>query len=67
MTTESMITLRAHLVWKRMGMANIVATIYNEKGEVCTEANATYFTFPQDKAREMGFTPCELEDEQILF
>ena len=50
MTTESMITLRAH-----------------QKGEVCTEANATYFTFPKDKAREMGFTPCELEDEQILF
>lgn len=67
MTTESMITLRAHLVWKRMGMANIEATIYNEKGEVCTEANATYFTFPQDKAKEMGFTTCELEDEQMLF
>ena len=67
MTTESTITLRAHLVWHRHNLANIEAKIFNEKGEVCTEANATYFTFAQDKAEQMGFTPCELEEEQMLF
>ncbi len=61
MTTESQITIRARLKEMRRNLACIAVTIENSKGELCTEGEALYFTFPKDKAAEMGFTHCETE------
>lgn len=66
MTTESQITIRAVLHEKRRNLAFIHVTIENSKGELCTEGEATYFTFPAEKAREMGFTTCDTEGDELL-
>lgn len=66
MTTESQITIRAVLREKRRNLAFIHVTIENSKGELCTEGEATYFTFPAEKAREMGFTTCDTEGDELL-
>ena len=43
------------------------ARLYNDKGELCTEALCTYFTFPKEKAeKEMFFRGCEVEPEELL-
>lgn len=67
MTTEPQLTIRARLVDKKLNLAFIKAEIINHKGVVCMQANAVYATQSPEKAREMGFTKCELEDEQIMF
>lgn len=67
MTTESQITVRARLQEMRRNVATICVTIENSRGEVCSEGSAVYFTFPAEKAREMGFTECVTEGEELLF
>lgn len=66
MTTESQITIRAVLREKRRNLAFIHVTIENSKGELCTEGDATYFTFHAEKAHEMGFTACDTEGDELL-
>ena len=67
MTTENQITLRAHLVELRRNIATIEVSLYNSRNELATIGNAVYFTVSQEKAREMGFTECELEGDELLF
>lgn len=57
------ITLRAHIKEIRRNIVLVEAGIYNEEGELCTQALCTYFTFSKEKAHEMGFQSCELEEE----
>ncbi len=63
MTTEPQITIRARLKEMRRNLACIAVTVENSKGELCTEGEALYFTFPKEKAVEMGFTRCETEQD----
>ena len=67
MTTENQITLRAHLVELRRNIATIEVSLYNSRNELATIGKAVYFTVSQEKAREMGFTECELEGDELLF
>ena len=67
MTTENQITLRAHLVELRRNIATIEVSLYNSRNELATIGKAAYFTVSQEKAREMGFTECELEGDELLF
>ena len=67
MTTENQITLRAHLVELRRNIATIEVSLYNSRNELTTIGKAVYFTVSQEKAREMGFTECELEGDELLF
>lgn len=41
----------------------INAEIVNSKGELCNEGEAIYFLMNQEKAKEMGFLRCEVEDD----
>ncbi|MBQ8047136.1 MAG: PaaI family thioesterase [Prevotella sp.] len=66
MTTEPQITLRARIKEQHRNLVTIEAVIENSRGEVCSKGEATYFTFTEEKAREMGFTHCDVEDEQLL-
>ncbi|MBR1464691.1 MAG: PaaI family thioesterase [Prevotella sp.] len=66
MTTEPQITVRARLKEMHRNVAFIHIEIENAKGEVCTESDAVYFTFPKEKAAEMGFTHCDTEGEELL-
>lgn len=65
MTTEEQITIRATLREMRRNLALIHVEIANSKGELCTEGEATYFTFPPEKAREMGFTSCDADGDGV--
>lgn len=62
-TKEKRITVRGHIATQKRSIVVIHLTLENSQGEVCDEADATYFTFGQDKAREMGFCGCETEEE----
>lgn len=65
-TTETQLTVRAHLVERMHQVAVIEVSIENSKGDICTTGTATYYVFNQEKAKEMGFSPCELEGEELL-
>lgn len=66
-TNDSNIVLRANLKEQKRNIAIVEARIYNEQGELCTEALCTYFTFPQEKAKEeMHFRHCDVDSEEVL-
>lgn len=66
-TTDSHVMLRAHIKEVKRNLVLVEATLYNKDNEVCTEALCTYFTFPQEKAKEeMHFLSCDVENEAIL-
>lgn len=61
-TTDDHIELRANIVEKKRNIIIVEARLYNNKGELCTKATCTYFTFSQEKAKnEMNFMSCDLE------
>lgn len=66
MTTEPQITIRARLREMRRSVAFIDVRIENSRGELCTEGEAVYFTANAEKAREMGFTECVTEGDELL-
>ena len=62
-TSDSMLTLRAHIVEQKRNIVLIEATLADSTGQVCTEAVCTYFVFPKEKAeREMHFKECRTEE-----
>lgn len=62
-TNDPYITLRAQIREKKRNIVLIEARLFNSAGELCSQALCTYFTFPQEKAREeMFFRTCELEE-----
>ena len=67
MTTEPQITIRARLVEMKRQVAFIDVEIYNSANELCAEGKAVYFTMNEEKAREMGFTHCDCEEQELLF
>ena len=64
MTTESLITIKGHISAQRRNIVTIHLTLENAKGEICDEADATYFTFGPERAKEMGFDGCAVEGEE---
>lgn len=62
-TIESVLTIRAKVTKQVRNLAYIHAEIINSKGEICNEGEVTYFLMPPEKAKEMGFRPCNVEDE----
>ncbi len=66
MTTETQLTIRARLREMRRNLAIIDVKIENSMGRTCAEGEATYFTFTAEKAREMGFTHCDTEGDELL-
>ncbi len=66
-TTETHVTVRARLKEMKRNLAFIHISLYNSLDQLCSEADTVYFTFPQEKARQMGFTECETENEELLF
>lgn len=64
MTTEPEIVVRGHIVNQRRNIVTMALTLTNSKGELCDEAEAIYYTFGPDKAREMGFEFCKVEGEE---
>ena len=66
MTTDDYVVLRAHISEQKRNIILVDASIYNMKGEECTRATCTYFTFPKEKAqKDMFFYGCETEEEEV--
>ncbi len=61
-TTEPLLTIRANIVKQMRNLLFIHAEITNSQGEVCTEGEATYFMMNKEKAEDMGFRRCEVEE-----
>ena len=61
-TTEPELTIRAKVTKQVRNLAYISAEITNSKGELCNEGEAIYFLMNEEKAKEMGFLHCEVED-----
>lgn len=62
--TEPCITIRARLREMKRNIAYIDSEVYNYAGEVCTRAEAVYFTFSKEKAaEEFHFRSCAIENE----
>jgi hypothetical protein len=53
------------LVEQRRNIVVMKATITSPDGELCSYAECTYYSFPPEKAREMGFAPCETLGEEL--
>lgn len=65
MTTDDHIIIRARIREKHRNLVTVDARIDNIKGEICTQAVCTYFTFSEEKARkEMYFKGCHTVDEE---
>ena len=75
-TTEPELTIRAKVSKQVRNLAYISAEITNSKGalgrrtlatngtqELCNEGEAIYFLMNEEKAKEMGFLHCEVEDD----
>ena len=78
-TKDSHVVLRASIREQKRNIVIIDAKLYNEAGEVCSEAVCTatmrtsishqskHITFPKEKAeQEMHFHHCDVEKEEIL-
>ena len=61
-TNEPRLTIRANIVKQMRNLLFIHAEILNSEGELCVEGETTYFLMNQEKAKEMGFTNCEVEE-----
>ena len=59
---DGKLTLRAKLVGRRRALADIDVKIFDAHGDLCTEVTAVYFAASEQQAKEMGFTPFELEE-----
>ena len=65
MTTWPYILIRAELVEQRRNIVVMKATITSPDGELCSYAECIYYSFPPEKAREIGFAPCETLGEEL--
>ena len=61
-TTEPVLTIRAKVAKQVRNLVYISAEITNSKGELCNEGEAVYFLMNQEKAKEMGFLHCDVEE-----
>lgn len=60
--SDGEITLKAKLIRKKMNLATLETKLLNSKNELCSEGEYVYYTYPQDKARELFHFP-DNEDE----
>lgn len=64
--SEAQLTIRARITKQERNLAHISATIENEDGVVCVEATSVYYAMDAKRAAEMGFTHCDVEEDQLL-
>lgn len=64
-TTDTRLLLRARVTGMKRNIVTVEATLADSRGNVCTQCECTYFTFPPAKAAEMGFVRCETTGEDV--
>ena len=63
---EVQITIRAKIQDRRRNVVTIHVTVENAHNEVCAEVEVSYFVLSEEKSREMGFTHCDVEGDNLL-
>lgn len=64
-TNLGQLTLRAHSSEVRRNLVTVTGAIYDNEGNLCTEATCIYFLFSREKSKaEMGLKECLCEGEQ---
>lgn len=67
-TLQDYIKLRGYLKEMRRNVAIVIGEIYSAEGALLCECVCTYFTFPQDKAKEtMGYIASSVEDRDYTW
>jgi len=66
MNNDTQLTIRAHIKEQKGNFVFLTSTIENANGEVCVEAEAVYYAFDEQHAQSMGFTHCDVADDQLL-
>ena len=66
LTSETQLIIRGHIREQHHHVVFIDVTIENSHGETCVESSVVYYVFDKERAKEMGFNGCEVEDEQFL-
>ncbi|MBR5856118.1 MAG: PaaI family thioesterase [Bacteroidales bacterium] len=64
-TLDRYLVIRAEVISERRNLVEIKARIFNEAGELCSEATCQYFTFTQEQAPGMYANPCEATGEEL--
>ncbi|MCX7861775.1 MAG: PaaI family thioesterase [Bacteroidales bacterium] len=57
LVTDGIITLKAKLKSKKLHIATISVSLFNGKGELCSEGEFTYYTYPRNVAVERFYFP----------
>ena len=65
-TSDTLLTIRAKIASQHGHWVTIGCTVENADGVVCAQGEAVYYTFDEEKSKEMGFAYCDVEDEQLL-
>ena len=65
-TSDAQLTIRAHISKQSHGFVFINVAIADSQEQVCVEGEAVYRALPEATSREMGFTHCDVDDEQLL-
>lgn len=66
MLTEPQLTVRARITGQKRSYYTISVTLEDWNGKVCVEAESVYYAFDKERARQMGFSGCDVEGEQLL-
>ena len=65
-TEDPQLTIKAHITEQHHNIVSMKATLENSKAEVCVEADVVYYAMNAEKAKEKGFTLCDVEDDQLF-
>ena len=66
LSSDSQLTIKAHITEKKHNMVFISVLLFDSNGVVCVEADAVYYAMNEKRAKEMGFSHCGVEDEQLF-
>jgi len=61
-TKEQRVTVRANVVKQMRNLVFIHAEVTDSNGDLCAEGETTYFMMNEEKAKEMGFRHCDVEE-----
>ncbi|MCR4619538.1 MAG: PaaI family thioesterase [Paludibacteraceae bacterium] len=61
-TKEQRVTVRANVVKQMRNLVFIYAEVTDSNGDLCAEGETTYFMMNEEKAKEMGFRHCDVEE-----
>ena len=64
--TDPQLTIRASIKEQKQQYVFISAILENSRGEVCVTADVVYYAMDSERSKQMGFTACDVEDEQLL-